>query len=75
MTEACEAVTDFWFNTLKFSVLRVTKAVANVASSRISEKSGMRIVALEERDYVSGRLPAEIWEITSEEWNARRSRK
>ena len=43
MTEACEAVTDFWFNTFKFPVLRVTKAVANVASSRISEKSGMRM--------------------------------
>jgi RimJ/RimL family protein N-acetyltransferase len=75
MTEACEAVTDFWFNTLKFPVLRVTKAVANVASSRISEKSGMRIVAAEERDYVSGRLPTEIWEITAEEWNARSKRK
>ena len=75
MTEACEAVTDFWFNTLKFPVLRVTKAVANVASSRISEKSGMRIVAMEERDYVSGRLPTEIWEITAEEWNARSKRR
>ena len=75
MTEACEAVTDFWFNTLKFPVLRVTKAVANVASSRISKKSGMRIVAMEERDYVSGRLPTEIWEITVEEWNARSKRK
>ena len=47
------------------------KAAANVASCRISEKSGMRIVAREERDYVSGRLPTEIWEITADEWNAR----
>jgi ribosomal-protein-alanine N-acetyltransferase len=75
MTEACEAVTDFWFNTLKFPVLRVTKAVANVASSRISEKSGMRIIAVEERNYVSGRLSTEIWEIRAEEWNARKKRK
>ena len=75
MTEACEAATDFWFNTLKFPVLRAPKAVANVASRRISEKSGMRIVAREERDYVSGRLPTEIWEITAEEWNARTIRK
>ena len=58
MTEACEAVTDFWFNALKFPMLRVTKAVADFASSRISKKSGMRIVAMEERDYVSGRLPS-----------------
>jgi ribosomal-protein-alanine N-acetyltransferase len=75
MTEACEAVTDFWFNTLKFPVLRAPKAVANTASHRISERSGMRLVATEEHEFVCGRLPAEIWEITAEEWNARRIRK
>jgi len=73
MTEASDAVTDFWFNTLRYPVLRVPKAVANTASRRISEKQGMRVVALVERDYVSGRLPAEIWEISAEEWKARRS--
>jgi RimJ/RimL family protein N-acetyltransferase len=75
MTEASEAVTDYWFDALKFPVLRVPKAAANAASRRISEKSGMRIVATEERDYVSGRLPTEIWEITAEEWRARRRAK
>jgi ribosomal-protein-alanine N-acetyltransferase len=75
MTEACEAATDFWFSTLRFPVLRVTKAVANVASSRISENGGMRIVAMEERNYVCGRLPTEVWEITAEEWKARGKRK
>ncbi|HLW55230.1 MAG TPA: GNAT family N-acetyltransferase [Candidatus Angelobacter sp.] len=73
MTEACDAVTDYWFNVLKFPLLRAPKAVANVASRRISEKQGMRVVATMERDYVSGRLPAELWEITREEWNARKS--
>lgn len=73
MREACEAVTDFWFETLKFPVLRVSKAIANAASRRISEMQGMRVVATEERDYVSGRLPSEIWEITAEEWRARRT--
>jgi hypothetical protein len=34
----------------------------------------MRIVATEERPFVSGRLPAEIWEITAEEWHARQRR-
>ena len=72
MLEACDAVTDFWFNTLKFPVLRAPKAIVNVASRRISEKQGMRLVATEERDYVSGRLPSEIWEITGEEWRARK---
>lgn len=72
MTEACEAVTDFWFNTLGFPALRAPKAVGNAASRRISEKQGMRLVAVEDRDYVSGRLPSEIWEITAEEWRARK---
>ena len=72
MTEACNTVTDFWFDTLGFPVLRVSKAVVNVASRRVSEKQGMRLIASEERDYVSGRYPCEIWEITAEEWRSRR---
>jgi hypothetical protein len=32
----------------------------------------MRIVATEENDYIGGRMPTEIWEITRAEWNARR---
>ena len=70
MSEACDAVTNYWFNTLKFPVLRVPKAAANIASRRISEKSGMRIVGVDEREYISGRLLTEIWEITAKEWNA-----
>lgn len=72
MSEACEIVTNFWFETLQFPVLRVPKAIGNIASRRISEKSGMRLVATEERDYVSGRFLSEIWEITADEWRARR---
>ena len=72
MSEACDAVTDYWFDTLRFPLLRVPKAAVNVASRRISEKTGMRIVATEERDYVSGRLLTEIWETTAEEWRSRR---
>lgn len=71
MTEACEAVTAFWFDVLKQPVLRAPKAMVNEASRRISVKQGMRIVAREERDYVIGRLPSEIWKITAEEWRAR----
>jgi RimJ/RimL family protein N-acetyltransferase len=70
MTEACVAVTDYWFDVLQFPVLRVPKAVANTASRRISEKTGMRIVATEEHEYVSGVLVQELWEITAEEWRA-----
>jgi RimJ/RimL family protein N-acetyltransferase len=74
MTEACDAVTDYWFDVLKFPVLRAPKAVANEASRRISIRQGMRVIERMERDYVSGRLPAEVWEITAEEWRARKSR-
>lgn len=71
MTEAAERATDFWFDGLGFPLMRVPKAIANAASRRISEKQGMRVVAVEERGYVCGRLPSEIWEITAEEWKAR----
>lgn len=70
MTEAAKWVNDYWFETLGFPTLRVSKAIANTASRRISIKHAMRLVATEDRDYVSGRLPSEMWEITAEEWRA-----
>jgi len=75
MSEAADAVTDYWFDVLGFEVLRVPKAVANTASRRISARGGMRVIATMERDYVSGRLPSEVWEITAAEWRARRQRR
>jgi RimJ/RimL family protein N-acetyltransferase len=75
MSEAVYVVTDYWFNVLKFPTLRVPKAALNLASRRISEKQGMRLVALEDREYTCGLLRTEIWEITAEEWNARHSPK
>jgi ribosomal-protein-alanine N-acetyltransferase len=75
MTEAVAAVNDYWFDVLGFSVLRAPKAVANIASRRISEKTGMRVIATVERDTVSGRLTAEVWEITAEEWRNYKSRR
>src|ERR1700692_1665566 len=72
MTGACEVATNYWFNILKFPVLRAPKATTNETSRRISEKQGMRVIAIEERDYVSGRFLSEIWEIAAAEWNAGR---
>lgn len=72
MSEAVVAVNDYWFDVLGFEVLRAPKAIANGASRRISEQTGMRVVATLEQDYVSGRLPTELWEITAGEWRARR---
>ncbi len=72
MTEASYAVTEFWFNGLGRERLRVAKAIHNRASSRLSEKQGARLIAIEERGYVSGRLQTEVWELTREEWNSRK---
>lgn len=69
MTEASMIVTDFWFNTLNKSVLRVPKAKINFASKKISENSGMRLIATSKKQYISGELDTELWEITKEEWN------
>jgi len=74
MSEACEAVTDYWFEALQMPRLRAPKASENAASRRISEKQGMRVVATKDGEYVSGRLPTEVWEITSEKWRARRKK-
>lgn len=75
MTEAVEAVTGYWFDVLGMPVLRASKAVENLASRRISEKTGMRLIGTETREYVSGRLPSEIWEVTAEEWRVTRLKK
>jgi ribosomal-protein-alanine N-acetyltransferase len=71
MSEACNEVTAFWFDTLGNERLVVSKAVDNIASSRLSKKQGARLIAIEERGYVSGRHPTEIWELTREEWAPR----
>ncbi len=71
MTEAAAAATDFWFEELEQPVLRVTKAIANTASRHISSRNGMRLIGTSTREYVSGPLPSETWEITRQEWRAR----
>lgn len=74
MSEAADVVTAFWFDTLEKPRLRLPKATANTASRRLSENRGMRVIAIGERDYVCGRLPMEVWEISREEWRARAQR-
>lgn len=74
MSEACAWANDYWFGTLGFPLLRVSKAVVNVASRRISQRHGMRLVGVTEQDYVSGTLPSETYELTAEEWREQSSR-
>ncbi len=70
MSEACVWVNDYWFDTLGFPLLRVTKAIENRSSRRISERQGMRLVGTKTKDYVIGTMESEIWEITADEWRA-----
>ena len=72
MTEAVIAVNNYCFDVLGFTLLRVPKAVANIASRRVSEKTGMRVIATEDRAYVSGRFLTELWEMTADEWREKR---
>lgn len=74
MSEAANAVTDYWFYVLGFAEMRVAKAIDNTASRRISERNGMRVVeVIEGREYVGGRFPTEVWCVTAEEWKLRQS--
>ena len=75
MTEAVFATNDYWFDVLGFPVLRSGRAVANVASRRVAEKTGMHVVAIFEGSFVCGRLPMETWEITADAWRAWRQRR
>jgi RimJ/RimL family protein N-acetyltransferase len=70
MTEAAHATTAFWFDVLDMPELRVSKAVANTASRRISQSAGMKLVALTERNFVSGPLPTELYSLTAEDYRA-----
>ncbi|WP_064118217.1 GNAT family N-acetyltransferase [Pseudomonas fluorescens] len=68
MSEAAAAVSDYWFNVLDRPLMRVPKAAPNTASRKLSERAGMRLIRTDEDNFVSGRFPREIWEITREEW-------
>lgn len=71
MSEAAEWVTDYWFNTLGFTVLRISKSSDNPASRRISEKQGMRLIGHKISDFVGGPAETDLWELSAEEWEAR----
>lgn len=71
MSEACEVVDAYWFKTLHRACMHVPKAAPNTSSRLISERGGMHLIGREEKDFVSGRLPCELWGITREQWLAR----
>jgi RimJ/RimL family protein N-acetyltransferase len=68
MSEACEVVNRYWFETLDRPVMQVPKAVGNQASRRVSEREGMTLVSVSEARFVSGVMGKEIWELSREQW-------
>ena len=73
MTEAAERVTEFAFLTLDWSQLWLTNAEANLASHRIKEKQGARIVDRSPARYVSGDGVEVTWLLSRADWLARRT--
>ncbi|KPY86778.1 Acetyltransferase, including N-acetylase of ribosomal protein [Pseudomonas caricapapayae] len=70
MSEVCVAIDRFWFETLKRPVLRVAKSALNEASYRLSQREGMRLVTVQEAQFVCGTTQEQIWELTRQEWRA-----
>lgn len=68
MSEATEAVTDFWFDTFGDRPLVVDNATANTGSRRVKERIGAEFLGSHEFKFVSGLQPAEKWRITKDIW-------
>ncbi len=70
VTEAVTATTDYAFDVLGMTKLRLNNAAANIGSHRIKEKAGATLVEITEGEFVAGTLPKEIWELTPDAWRA-----
>ncbi len=71
MTEAAAAVTDYAFDHLNFDRLYFDNAKGNLASRRIKEKTGARLVRIEPAEFVDpAYTERELWELTKEAWRA-----
>ncbi|KPZ09375.1 Uncharacterized protein ALO40_01382 [Pseudomonas syringae pv. viburni] len=70
MSEVCVAIDRFWFETLRRPVLRVAKSALNEASCRLSQREGMRLVTVQESQFVCGTTQEQLWELTRDEWRA-----
>jgi RimJ/RimL family protein N-acetyltransferase len=74
MTEATDAVTDYVFDELGFDKLVLSNAVGNVASSRLKQKAGARLLRVVPFDFVDPALrQREVWELTREDWKRSRA--
>ncbi len=69
MTEAVAPVTAYAFETLGFERIIFSNAKGNVASRRVKEKSGARLIGVAPAKFVNPEYTEqEIWELTKEMW-------
>ncbi|MGE8167739.1 GNAT family N-acetyltransferase [Pseudomonas putida] len=68
MSEACQVINAYWFETLARPLMVVPKAVANHGSRKVSEREGMRRVGTRTGDFVAGQMEVEVWEMTRQQW-------
>ncbi|HZZ90194.1 MAG TPA: GNAT family N-acetyltransferase [Caulobacteraceae bacterium] len=68
MTEAANRVTDYALVELGWPHLWLNNAEANVASHRVKEKQGAKLIDRTPRDYVSGPGTKVTWLLTREAW-------
>lgn len=69
MSEAVKPVNDYAFNVLNFEKLILSNAVGNLASRRIKEKDGAKLIGTRPCKFVSpDYTEAETWELLKEDW-------
>jgi len=74
MTEAADRVTEYAFTELDWPRLYLCNAEANIASHRVKEKQGARIIDRIPAAYVSGPGTRVVWVLEREVWRAQRGR-
>ncbi|MFI4934961.1 MAG: GNAT family N-acetyltransferase [Caulobacterales bacterium] len=72
MTEAADRVTEFAFLEIGWPHLWLCNAEANIASHRVKERQGARLIDRTPSRYVSGEGVRVTWLLTREDWLARR---
>jgi len=69
MTEANYPIIDYAFNQLGFEKLIFANALGNIASRKIKEKTGCKLVGLQPAHFVNPKFTeTEIWELTKRNW-------
>lgn len=74
MKEAVAALNDHAFNVLGFDKLVIKNAAENIASRRLKEKTGARLLETRPANhYLGGCTEQEVWELTAADWRAYRT--